>query len=240
MRWIGLLLRLYLLFDGLWRHACHRHVLEVVSIVKSSLRWHLHLVGGRPRHLRRTSLVWHARWTSSTRHRLRHVVLRWWVHAASATWNVLVEHLAVHVAIHPLVLRRLHGGDGAHVAMMEVSVLLLLHLVVHSVLGRGQLLLHVGGRVRVVVAVRNVHEATSAGHGLIRLGRQSRSPKVQTLIHHRRLVKLRWAACVHSVHVVLLAAVKSTRLVLALCKHLGGLHEARAKTRVVLRGRRLT
>lgn len=157
-------------------------------------------------------------------------MLRRCVHAACSAWNVLVEHLAVHVGIHPLVLRRLHGGDGAHVAVMEVSALLRLHLVMHSVLSRGQVLLHVCGRVRIIVGVWHVHEATGAGHGLIRLRRQAMRAKVQTLIHERCLVKLCRATSVHPVHVILLAAVKSIRLVLALRKHLGCLHKTRTKT----------
>ena len=84
--------------------------------------------------------------------------------------------------------------------------------------------------MRVVAAVWYVHEAASTRHGLIRLGWQPRSPKVHTLVHHRRLVELCGATGVHPVHVVLLAAVKSVCLVLALRQHLGGLHEARAKT----------
>ena len=140
-------------------------------------------MGGGPRYLGRAALVRHASRTSSSSHGLLHVVLRWWVHAASSTRKVLVEHRAVHVAIHPLILRRLHGRHGADVAVMEVPILLWLHLVVHAVLRRGQVLLHVCGRVRVVIVVRHVHEAASARHGLILLGWESRGPEVQALIH---------------------------------------------------------
>ena len=161
-------------------------------------------------------------------------MLRWRVHATCSSWNVLVEHLAVHVGVHPLVLRRLHGGDRAHVTMVEVSALLGLHLVVHAVLGRAQVLLHVGRRVRIV-AVGHIHEAC-AGHALVRLRRQTMGPEIQALVHDRRLVELPGPSGVHSVH-VLLAVVESTGLVLALRQHLGRLHESGAEACIILSGR---
>lgn len=139
----------------------------------------------------------------------------------------------MHVGVHPLVLRRLHGGDGAHVTMVEISALLRLHLVVHAILGSTQVLLHVRSRVRII-AIGYVHE-TSAGHALARLAGQSVGAEVQTLVHERRLVELSGPAGVHSVH-ILLAVVKSVGLVLALGQHLGCLHEASTETGVILSG----
>ena len=92
------------------------------------------------------------------------------------------------------------------------------------------MLLHFGARMRSVGrAFRHVHIPT-AMHGLVRLRNASVRAEIDALIQHRGLVKLpRWPSRIHTIHAVL-AGIKPARLILALHKHLGGLHQSWPKT----------
>lgn len=232
LRRIGLLLRLQLVIKRLRRQTGHRHILHIIGIVKSPLTASSTIIrADAPRNLGRIGLVGYAWWSPAAWHWVLHIVRRRTrVHTAAR--HVVIHHLIVHILTHPLAVGHLHRWrHTADISRIKViSLLGSLHLVMHPVLRGAQMLLHFGARMRSVGrAFRHVHIPT-AMHGLVRLRNASVRAEIDALIQHRGLVKLpRWPSRIHTIHAVL-AGIKPARLILALHKHLGGLHQSWPKT----------
>lgn len=129
--------------------------------------------------------------------------------------------------IHPLIIGHLHGWwHTSHVPRVEIVTLLTpLHLIMHAIVSIRHMLRYLWVCVRIVCTLgHGVHKSASI-HALVWLWDSAVRSEVHTLIHHRRLVVLVWAACsgIHPIHVVL-ARVEPVCLVLALYEHLSCLH----------------